>query len=69
MSFTDLKNNGGIIARQNPRGNTYWWFKRGRGVNYETKCIYDKDGYDRWGNEFKVGGWQGKKFRKKMKRI
>lgn len=69
MSFTDLKNNGGITLLKNPKDQEHWWFTKGRRLNYETRCIYDKDGYNRWGQEVKEVGWQGKRFRKMIKKI
>ena len=76
MSFTELKNNGGITLITNPKGRESWWFKKGRKLNYETRSSFDRDGYDRWGMEMirgtamrGAGGWKGQRFRKMIQRV
>ena len=76
MPMNELKNNGYLILRTNPLGRETWWFKKGRKLNYETRCCYDRDGFDRWGGQIirglsmrGAGGWKGQRFRKMIKRV
>ena len=79
MSFGELKEAGLIIQIINPTGRETWWFKKGRKLNYDTRTKYDRDGFNRWGGCVRVGGlsdgynrvggWNGKRFARVMKRI
>jgi len=48
MNIEDKKVNGYVTNITNIKGNTFWWYSKGRKTCLDTGLKCDPDGYNRW---------------------